>query len=116
MVSSYRIINFILAGVIGLMFIYSGFFYDSNAAVSCVYKTTLGLECMSCGLTRDFNSFLTLNFDHIINEVSHKIFLFFVIQLIMRLFFSLTKKEYVVVDVLLSIVLFLYCFLPLVKF
>ena len=110
--SSYKLINIILAGVILTIFIYSGFFYDSSLAVACVYKATIGVECAACGLTRDIDSFLSLNFNDPINSNSLNIFLFFLLQLFARITLSIPKREFITMDVILSALAFLYCFLP----
>ncbi|MCA1918978.1 MAG: DUF2752 domain-containing protein [Flavobacterium piscis] len=77
--------------------------------------------CKSRGLTRAFAQILRLNFSEAIvyNPCSIKIFLFFLIQLIMRLFINKIVrisnfKRIMICDILLSAVLFVFSFYNLV--
>ncbi len=53
----YITINFILAGVILLIFIYSGFFSPDkdNYPVVCIHERLTGEQCASCGLSHSFS-------------------------------------------------------------
>ncbi|MFM7022310.1 MAG: DUF2752 domain-containing protein [Flavobacteriales bacterium] len=99
------------------MFVYSGFFIDESFAVQCVYKELLGRECVSCGLTRDFHSYLSLDFSSPLNPYSLSIFLFFFVQMWFRLILALldqriemVRKKVATVDVVLTVLAFLFCF------
>ncbi|WP_083195773.1 DUF2752 domain-containing protein [Flavobacterium piscis] len=77
--------------------------------------------CKSRGLTRAFAQILRLNFSEAIvyNPYSIKIFLFFLIQLFIRLFINKivrisTFKRIIICDILLSAVLFVFSFYNLV--
>ena len=108
--SAYRLLNITLTGVIGLIFLYSGFFVSTDLAITCSYKAQFGVECVSCGFSRDFAAFTHLDFSDKINPYSAGLFLFFFIQFIGRIVVLLLKpnKEEQVIrwDVWLSVVLF----------
>ena len=90
--SSYKIINSILFLLLGVMFIYVGVFY-SPGQITCIVKYKTGLECTSCGLTRDFHSILHLSFTELVNAHSVQIFSFFLFQFIVRGALFMWSKE-----------------------
>ncbi len=90
---SYRIINIILAGVLGLIFLYSGFFVATDYALGCYYKSEFGINCVSCGFSRDFANFTHLNFNDSLNQYSLGLFSFFIFQLLLRFIFIFWKRE-----------------------
>lgn len=116
--TSYLIINYILAGVIACMLIYSGFFFDSDTAVQCIHQKWLGKPCASCGITRAFHEILILNFDSArqLNPYAIRVFLFFFIELIFRLFINffllrrVNTKKLIGADGIVALALFGYCF------
>lgn len=119
---SYFLFNCIWAGIIILLLFYAGFFAYSEHAMHCVYKESTGMDCPTCGLTRSFHHILIGNIDEAmkLNIMSIRLFSFFAIQLVLRLFlffFFLKKKKYskyfIPSDIIFSIVLFLVCFYPL---
>jgi hypothetical protein len=106
------------------MLIYAGFFAFGTHAVQCVYKKNTGLECPTCGLTRAFHLILTGDFKAALqlNPISLQLFTFFAVELIMRLslIFIFLKKRMISrrmlqADIIISILLFLACFSPLIK-
>ena len=110
--SSYKIINLIFIGVLAGIFIYAGILYTPGL-VNCVVKKQTGIDCISCGLTRDFNSILNLKFENLINPFSPQILSFFLIQFLARLILfsaSITKRKIIIGDILISISLFLILF------
>lgn len=105
------------------MLFYAGFFAYSNHAVQCVYKQTTGMDCTTCGLTRAFHHILIGNFKEAtrLNSLSLQLFAFFGLQLMARIFlifFFKQQKKYphyfLPVDIVLSILLFIGCFFPLI--
>lgn len=114
--SSYKIINLSFIGVIGILFIYSLFY--TPGIINCAVKTYTGVECTTCGLTRDFNNILYFRFGEIINVNSVTLFLFFFIQLVTRfglLLLSFENKKIIIGDIVFSSILFIVTFYPLIK-
>ncbi len=122
----YITINFILAGVILLIFMYSGFFSPdkNNYPVVCIHEKLTGEECASCGLSHSFSLILrgriSEAYDWNINGL--RVFIFFAAQLIMRVVFSLfylkyhdTRKQLVTYDIAVSVMFFIVSFLPFIK-
>ena len=122
----YLLINFILAGVILLIFIYSGIFSPdkNNYPVVCIHEKLTGESCASCGLSHSFSLILRGR----ISEASEwniyglRVFIFFAAQLIMRVVFSVfylrypdSGKQLVTYDIAVSLMLFLVSFLPFIK-
>ena len=103
--STFRLLNIIITGVLGLVFLYSGFFVSTDYAIDCSYKTQFGIECVSCGFSRDFASFCHLDFGDKINPYSTGLFLFCFIQFVWRLFFSFKTsfKEQLLIRIDLSL-------------
>lgn len=114
--------NCIWAGIITAMLFYAGFFAYSSHAVQCVYKDATGIDCATCGITRGFHHVLVGNFKtaYQLNPLSLQLFLFFAIQLIMRLCFmflpSLRNNRVKVIrwDIIITLLLFAVCFFPLI--
>ena len=116
----YKIINLIFAGIILLVMVYSGIFSAGNEhPIDCVYQKTHNIPCATCGLSKSFSEMLRGNFDKAndYNENGMPLFLFFIVQLIMRvtgtIVFSknlINPKILITTDALVSIFLFLYCF------
>ncbi|MDX2415762.1 MAG: DUF2752 domain-containing protein [Bacteroidales bacterium] len=88
-VSSYQLINIIIAGVIIAIFIYSGIFSSTQNSypIQCVHQQLTGMSCPSCGLSRSFSEIVRLDFQAAAewNKYGMRVFLFFFFQLIMRL-------------------------------
>jgi hypothetical protein len=113
--SSYKIINSIMFLLLAGMLIYVGMFYTPGKT-TCVVKLTTGLECSSCGLTRDFYSMLHLHFNELVNVYSLQIFSFFVVQLFARggmFLFSKGEKTAIYLDGIISSAMLLFSFYPL---
>ncbi|MBI9068057.1 MAG: DUF2752 domain-containing protein [Salinivirgaceae bacterium] len=113
----YVIINLIFAGIIILIIIYSGIF--SATGILHPIKSIQKQEVVSTGLSRAFSEIVRFNFSKAIeyNPFSISIFLFFFIQLFLRLSFSylllstpISKKLLIYSDVLVSVLLFLWAF------
>jgi len=122
----YLLINFILAGVILLVFIYSGFFSPDkdNYPVVCIHEKLTGEQCASCGLSHSFSLILRGRISEAYdwNLYGLRVFIFFAAQLIMRIVFSVfylkypdSGKQLVTYDIAVSVILFLVSFLPFIK-
>lgn len=115
-VKNYKLINLLFAGIFGMVFLYSGIFsaqknnYPIHSA--CIVK-----PCASTGLSRGFSEIVRLNFKSakIYNINSVTIFLFFLIQFILRISIILIlnridAKKILFTDIAFSLLLYLYCF------
>jgi len=122
----YLLINFILAGVILLVFIYSGFFSPDidNYPVVCIHEKLTGEQCASCGLSHSFSLILRGRISEAYdwNLYGFRVFIFFAAQLLMRVVFSVfylkypgSGKQLITYDVAVSVMLFIVSFLPFIK-
>jgi hypothetical protein len=122
----YITVNFILAGVILLIFIYSGFFSPDkgNYPVVCIHERLTGEQCASCGLSHSFSLILRGRISEAYdwNLYGLRVFIFFAAQLIMRVLFTIfylkypdSGKQLVTYDIAVSIMLFIVSFLPFIK-
>ena len=120
---SYLIINLIFAGVILLIFAYSGFFSPEkdNYPVTCIHEKITGEPCISCGLSHSFSLLVRGRFEEAYkwNRYGIRIFLFFVLQLFLRISFSIfylrypdTRKQLIILDCIGSGIIFFISFWP----
>lgn len=86
---AYFTVNVILAGVILLIMGYSALFSpDGNSyPIACVHEKLTGEPCPSCGMSHAFSLIVRGRFEEALqwNSYSIRIFLFFAIQLLMRI-------------------------------
>jgi len=126
-IDSYRIINIIFAGVIGLVFIYSCLFLPENGShlIPSFYTDMTGHSSPSLGLSRAFSALVRgdIALANQFNPHALDIFAFFCFQLLYRLISlkvdSITfikRKRWIWIDIVLSISLFLLTFYPLIRF
>lgn len=119
----YLIINIIFAGVILLIFLYSGFFSPdkNNYPVTCIHEKITGEPCVSCGLSHSFSLIVRGRIEEAYkwNRYGMRIFLFFALQLLMRVTFSFfflkypdTRKQLIIVDCFGSGIIFFIAFWP----
>jgi hypothetical protein len=122
---SYLIINIIFAGVILLIFAYSGFFspVKDNYPVVCIHEKLSGEPCVSCGLSHSFSLIVRGRISEAYkwNIYAMRIFLFFAAQLLLRVAFSMfyikypdTRKQLILVDCLGSGIIFFVAFWPFI--
>ncbi|NLJ43699.1 MAG: DUF2752 domain-containing protein [Bacteroidales bacterium] len=122
----YLKVNLILAGVIFLIFVYSGIFSPerNNYPVVCIHEKLTGQPCASCGLSHSFSLIVRgrISEAYIWNANGLRIFIFFAGQFLMRIFFSFfylknagISRELIIYDSAVSFMLFIVCFLPLIK-
>ncbi len=121
----YLLINIILAGVIVLIFAYSGFFspVKDNYPVVCIHGKLTGQPCISCGLSHSFSLILRGRPGEALswNMYGLRIFLFFALQLVMRAVFSMLwirnagiRQQIIIYDSAGSVLLFLISFWPFI--
>jgi len=122
----YLLINMILAGIILIIFIYSGFFSPEkdNYPVVCIHEKLTGEPCVSCGLSHSFSLIVRGKISEAYewNIYGLRIFIFFAAQLLMRILFSVfylrypdTGKQLITYDIAVTVMLFLVCFLPFIE-
>lgn len=122
----YLIINIFFAGVIVLIFAYSGIFSPEkdNYPVTCIHEQLTGEPCISCGLSHSFSLIVRgrITESYQWNLYGMQVFLFFASQLIMRIRFSLsyvnnkeTQRELVIADCVGSGLIFLIAFWPYIS-
>jgi hypothetical protein len=123
----YNKINLILAGIIIMIFIYSGIFspQENKYPVQCIHEKILGKPCPTCGISHSFSEILRGNFKKARewNRNGIPIFLFFFIQLAIRVTITfLNQKEVfpskgiLYFDIAFSLLLFIFCFRRLLPF
>ena len=119
----YLIINIFFAGVILLIFAYSGIFSPvrDNYPVACIHEKLTGEPCISCGLSHSFSLIVRGRVDEAYqwNPYGMRIFLFFASQLVLRAAFSIfylkypdTRRQLIIVDCFGSGIIFLIAFWP----
>ena len=125
----YLVVNLALAGVIVLVFVYSAVFSPdkSNYPVACVHELMLSEPCPSCGMSHAFSLILKGEFDNALelNSYSVTLFLFFVVQLFLRLIFSVADrlsavrpvaaKVVLLTDIVISSVMVIVAFYPMIR-
>lgn len=110
-------VNLICAGIILLMLVYFGIFsaVNLNYPIHSMYNELVP----STGLSRSFSAILRLNFSeaNTFNPYGLHLFMFFLIQLLLRIMFSffllynsLAKKVVLIYDIVISGLLFLATF------
>jgi hypothetical protein len=121
----YLILNLFFAGVLILIFIYSGIFSpdQNNYPVVCIHEKITGEPCFSCGLSHSFSLIVRGRIDEAFkwNIYGMRVFLFFLSQLFMRIIFSFyylkyisTRKQLIIIDCIGSGLLFLLTFWPFI--
>ncbi len=123
---AYFAVNIILAGVILLIMGYSGFYSpdENEYPVVCIHEKLTGEQCPSCGLSHAFSLIIRGRIDEALlwNSASLRVFLFFAVQLIMRLGLGARSlvtghwlKQIARTDVLVSSAMALYAFYPFLR-
>ncbi len=122
----YLALNVIFAGVILLILGYS-FFYspdEERYPVPCVHEKITGEPCPSCGLSHAFSLIVRGRIDEALewNSQSVRVFLFFALQLVMRIVLGAVSLETVrglkrvtVTDAVVSSAMALVAFFPFMR-
>lgn len=119
----YIVINLVFAGVIMLIFAYSGIFSPDkdNYPVVCVHEKITGMPCFSCGLSHSFSLIVRGRISEAYewNIYGLRVFLFFAAQLLMRITFSVYylsdkshRRELIIYDIASSAIIFIVVFYP----
>jgi hypothetical protein len=123
---TYLIINIFLAGIIVMIFIYSGIFSaeKNNYPVVCIHEKLTGQPCISCGLSHSFSLIIRGRPDEAYqwNIYGIRIFLFFFAQLVMRITFSIVylrferfRRHVVISDSVISGIMVITAFMPFLR-
>ncbi len=115
--SEYRLLNrvvvFVTAAVLFILV-----FYVNEDTIKCIQLDRTGIPCTSCGMTRDFKSFLQFDFENPINDYSWRVFLFLWIQFFYRTIMSILDcpkpqlNNIIKFDIIISVVLAMTTFSP----
>lgn len=90
--------------------------------IQCSISKVTGLQCRSCGLTRDFFSYIRGDFANPVNDYSLRLFLYLSLQFCYRILigyiYPLTyiDKKIIFVDIIVSVIGAAYCLYPLIFF
>ncbi len=108
---------------------YSGIFSpdEGNYPVVCVHEAVTGKPCPSCGLSHGFSLIVRGRLSEAIewNSYSLRIFLFFFLQLLMRVGLSIwyikipapaLRNNLIAADSSVTVVMFLLAFWPMLRF
>jgi hypothetical protein len=108
-----------------MIFLYSALFQEDNHPIPALLTEVTGEVPPSKGLSSSFSEIVRGNFDYayVYNPYGIRVFSFFALQILLRLFFSIMIRlkffgiKYVLLsDITLSIVLFAWCFAPLIAY
>lgn len=122
----YFILSVILAGVILLILGYSLFYSpdEERYPVPCVHEKITGEPCPSCGMSHAFSLIVRGRIDEALlwNSQSVRVFLFFALQLVMRIVLGVASlltvrglKRISVADAAVSSVMVLVAFFPFLR-
>lgn len=122
----YLVINFCLASTVFLIFVYSVIFSpDKNDyPVPCIHEKITGEPCISCGLSHSFSLVIRGKISEAAgwNVYGLRVFLFFFLQLVIRVVFSFfyitypdNRRQLIIIDAGGSVILFLITFFPFIN-
>lgn len=122
----YFILNVILTGVILLIMGYSFYFSpdEEKYPVPCVHEIITGEPCPSCGLSHAFSLIVRGRIDEALqwNSQSMRVFLFFALQLIMRVALGIRTfvtdrglRQTAITDAAVSSAMALVAFFPFLR-
>ena len=122
----YLLINIILTGVILGILMYSGIFSPEkdNYPVVCFHEKLTGEPCASCGMSHSFSLILRgrISEAYQANIYGMRLFLFFTLQLVMRVAFSIfyiknrkIGSQLIIYDATGSVIMFLIAFYPFIR-
>ena len=93
---------------------------EGEYPIPCVHEKLTGQPCVSCGLSHSFSLILLGRTDEALqwNQYGMRIFMFFAIQLVARILFSILwlrfGKPVILFDIFFSSVFLLYSFWPFI--
>jgi hypothetical protein len=121
----YLLLNLIFAGVVVLVIAYSGIFSPdrNDYPVACIHQKITGEPCFSCGLSHSFSLIVRgrIHEAYQWNVFGMRVFLFFILQLALRIGFSFyyirftdSGKQLIILDSIGSGIMFLVTFWPFI--
>jgi hypothetical protein len=122
---AYHLINFLFVGVIFSVILYSFVYSENNHPIPSIFTEFTGETSPSKGLSAGFSSIVRGDFSKALdqNAYSLRIFSFFAIQLLLRFFCSIIiyvqperLRKIALLDTFFSIVIFSWCFAPLIEY
>ncbi len=122
---TYLICNLVFTGLILMLFMYFLVFSPdkNNYPVECIHEKITGQTCPSCGLSHSLSLILRGRIDEALrwNENGIAVFIFFISQFFLRLFFSHYyvsypdfRKQLIITDIIGSSLIFLLAFMPFI--
>jgi hypothetical protein len=119
----YLVINIVFTILILFIIAYSGIFSPDkdNYPIVCIHEELTGESCASCGISHSFSLILRGRIDEAYeyNKYGMRLFIFFVSQFFLRIFFSryyagypAIRKQLILFDITGSSIIFLIAFLP----
>ena len=122
----YLLLNLIFAGVVILIVAYSGIFSPdrNDYPVVCIHQKITGEPCFSCGLSHSFSLIVRgrIHEAYQWNIFGMRVFLFFILQLALRIGFSLyyirskdSGKQLIILDCIGSGIMFFIAFWPFME-
>lgn len=88
----YSFFNRVVVIIILALIVFS-WILDLNELYQCNQLSITGMECSSCGVTRDFISYIHFDFSNHINQHSLGLFIYFLFQIVFRLFYGFMKSN-----------------------
>lgn len=122
---AYRTINLLFLAVIAGVFVYSLLFSLGQHPIPSFFTDISGIDSPSKGLSAAFSEMVRGNYADAQRHNPHvlQIFSFFTLQLMLRIFFLLlirlkakAIRSIIWVDTGVSLILFLWCFAPFIRF
>lgn len=122
---NYHLINSIFTFIIVSILAYSALFSEMSHPIPALLTNVTGIVPPSKGLSQSFSEIVRGNFQValLVNPYSIRIFSFFAIQLMLRVFFSMLVRIsphkillIAITDTIISTAFFLWSFTPLILF
>jgi len=121
----YLVINYVFTVLILFIIAYTGIFSPDkdNYPILCIHEELTGESCASCGVSHSFSLILRGRIDEAYeyNKYGMRLFIFFVSQFFLRIFFSRyyitypgIRKQLILFDIAGSSIIFLIAFLPFI--
>ena len=81
--TTYQKVNITIAAVLcGVLLLL--FWGVTAGLIKCPFQSQFGVTCSSCGISRDIINYICLDFRNPLNPYSLNVFIFFVVQIIVR--------------------------------